>query len=269
MAFEKELFNIFKREIVLFGGKGGTGKTSCAAAAGLYAAKRGKKTLIFSTDPAHSLSDIFGQSIGDKVTPIEGKKNLWCFEIDAKRAVDAERKWWIPHIEQLLRELPYRGVEREVLQKLWDIPLLGLDELLALSELNEILETQQFDNVIIDTAAGAHTIWMTTIPAMAIEWFEKIIDVMETARRRETPRHAPRRVLFRHMRPYFTVLRRIEGYLKKARNLKSLLADSSRTTFVLVTIAERMGLYVTEDMVKDLHAFWDRLPQHYHQLPHP
>jgi arsenite-transporting ATPase len=253
MAFEKgELLNIFKREIVLFGGKGGTGKTVCAAATGLYAAEHGKKTLVFSTDPAHSLSDIFEQSIGDKITPIEGKKNLWCFEIDAKRAVDEERKWWIPHIEEILKDMPYRGVERELLQKVWDIPLPGLDELLALSELSEIMETHQFDTIVIDTAAGAHTIWMTTIPDIAIKWFEKIIDIMETARMRETPRHAPHRVIFRHLKPYFTVLGRIEGYLKKARNLKSLLADSSRTTFVLVTIAERMGLYVTEDIARDL-----------------
>ena len=73
---------LIDKNFLLFGGKGGVGKTSCAAAAAIYAASKGKKTLILSTDPAHSLSDSFEKEIGNKITMLE--ENLDALEIDAK-----------------------------------------------------------------------------------------------------------------------------------------------------------------------------------------
>lgn len=164
VRFKDYCSDILEREIVLFGGKGGTGKTVCAAAAGLYAAEHGKKTLVFSTDPAHSLADIFCQSIGDEVTPIKGEDNLYGYEIDAKRVLDEERSWWIPNVEKLLRDMSKRGLEREILQKTWDMPLAGVDELMALSKLIDFIEMKEFDAIIVDTAAGAHTLSMIGLP---------------------------------------------------------------------------------------------------------
>lgn len=72
---------LINNKLLLFGGKGGVGKTSCAAATSLYASSKGKKTLVLSTDPAHSLSDSFDIKIGNKITKIN--ENLDALEIDA------------------------------------------------------------------------------------------------------------------------------------------------------------------------------------------
>ena len=72
--FLTDLFEKSKLRFLLFGGKGGVGKTSCAAATSLWAAENGKETLVISTDPAHSLSDSFGEKIGDSIKKISGIK---------------------------------------------------------------------------------------------------------------------------------------------------------------------------------------------------
>ena len=72
-------------KLILFGGKGGVGKTTCASSAGLYLAKEGFKTLVISTDPAHSLSDSLGQKIGDEIKGVEGVKNLSALEVNAQK----------------------------------------------------------------------------------------------------------------------------------------------------------------------------------------
>ena len=68
-------------KLILFGGKGGVGKTTCATSAGLYLAAKGSKVLVISTDPAHSLSDSLGQKIGDEIKEVKGVKNLSALEV--------------------------------------------------------------------------------------------------------------------------------------------------------------------------------------------
>ena len=74
-------------KLVLFGGKGGVGKTTCASSAGLYLAKEGFRTLVISTDPAHSLSDSLGQKIGDEVREVKSVKRLSALEVNAQKAL--------------------------------------------------------------------------------------------------------------------------------------------------------------------------------------
>ena len=73
-------------KLILFGGKGGVGKTTCAASAALYCAQQAK-TLVISTDPAHSLSDSLGQALGDEIKPVRGVANLFGIEISAEKAM--------------------------------------------------------------------------------------------------------------------------------------------------------------------------------------
>ena len=74
-------------KLILFGGKGGVGKTTCASSTGFYLAKEGFKTLVISTDPAHSLSDSLGQKIGDEIKDVEGVQNLNVLEVNAQKAL--------------------------------------------------------------------------------------------------------------------------------------------------------------------------------------
>ena len=92
---------MFKRKTkyIFYSGKGGVGKTSCAASVALAFAKKGKKTLILSTDPAHSLSDSFREKIGGEV--MELKKNLFAVEIDPKKAMEEYKQKMAPQMEKM------------------------------------------------------------------------------------------------------------------------------------------------------------------------
>ena len=74
-------------KLVLFGGKGGVGKTTTSAAVAIWTASQGLNTLVVSSDPAHSLGDSFGQQIGNVPTPIEGVANLWAVEMDPRQTM--------------------------------------------------------------------------------------------------------------------------------------------------------------------------------------
>ena len=87
-----DLFNQKKLRFVMFGGKGGVGKTSCAAAASIYSAQMGYITLIVSTDPAHSLSDSFDQKLSGDATPIKGIDRLYALEIDPSQDLQEFRE---------------------------------------------------------------------------------------------------------------------------------------------------------------------------------
>lgn len=167
-------------QLIIFGGKGGTGKTSCAAATGTQMAKYGKKTLVFSVDPAHSLSDIFEQDIGNRLTEIDGIDNLSAIEIDAKQLLEELKEQYREAITQALSQI-LRGVdlpfEREVAKSIMDISPPGLDELMAISKLISILRTSKYDFVIVDTAAGAHGIRLMELPEVMEEWFAKALHV--------------------------------------------------------------------------------------------
>ncbi|MBW2965955.1 hypothetical protein KY342_02510 [Candidatus Woesearchaeota archaeon] len=93
---------LIDKKLLLFGGKGGVGKTSCAAAASIYSASKGKRTLILSTDPAHSLSDSFEKQIGDEITNI--RENLDALEIDAESLLKDNKEQYGSLIKQIADE---------------------------------------------------------------------------------------------------------------------------------------------------------------------
>src|SRR4030067_2633483 len=89
-------------KLILFGGKGGVGKTTCASSAGLYLANNDKNTLLISTDPAHSLSDSLGLEIGDEIKQIEGVDKLSAVEISAEKALSNFKKEYEDELRRLL-----------------------------------------------------------------------------------------------------------------------------------------------------------------------
>lgn len=244
--------DIFERDVLFFGGKGGTGKTTCAVSVGLRAAEEGEGTLVFSTDPAHSLSDLFEQEIGDEVTAIEGRENLHAYEIDSKKAMEKERKWWLPKLEEMFEDLPKRSLEKEILEKMWESPLPDLGELMALLNLIDFLEEEEFDTIVVDTAAGAHTLSMMELPEVAEEWFVKILEVLRNVKERETPKTLGRKTVVRHLSAYRKIRDRLEDYLENVSRLRSYFTDPETSGFVLVTIPEKMGFLVTKDMQEAL-----------------
>lgn len=149
--------------VLLFTGKGGAGKTTCAAATGTLAASRRRKTLVVSTDTAHSLADAFGATAGPD--PTEIAPALFVQQVDAQRAF--ERSWReIQHY--LLSVLEAAGIDPFEAEELTVLP--GAEEVLALLEVRDQVRSGRFDLVIVDCAPTAETLRLLALPE-ALGWY--------------------------------------------------------------------------------------------------
>ena len=149
--------------IILFTGKGGVGKTTSAAGTATLAAGRGERTLVLSTDAAHSLADAFGQPVGAEPTPVA--ENLWVHQVDAQRRF--ERSWG--DIQgYLMSVLDAAGVDPITAEELTVIP--GAEEVLALLELRTHALSGSWDVIIVDCAPTAETLRLLALPE-ALNWY--------------------------------------------------------------------------------------------------
>jgi len=151
--------------VLLFTGKGGVGKTTTAAATATLAALRGHKTLVLSTDPAHSLADAFGVALGDEPTEIGAGSfgSLYGQQVDTQRAFEASWR----EVQHYLREvLESGGVDPIEAEELTVLP--GAEEVLALLELRR--QVSQWDIVVVDCAPTAETLRLLALPE-ALNWY--------------------------------------------------------------------------------------------------
>jgi arsenite-transporting ATPase len=156
-------------EYIFFSGKGGVGKTSMACTQAVRLAEEGKKTLIVTTDPASNLADVFEQTLGHKITPIQGIPNLWAMEIDADKATQE-------YIERAMA--PIRAAFPPQIVQVMEEQMSGpcTAEVAAFDRFTDFLEAPTeneiaFDVVIFDTAPTGHTIRLLELPA---EWSQSI-----------------------------------------------------------------------------------------------
>ena len=226
-------------QFVFCGGKGGVGKTVVSAATGLWTAKSGKKTLVFSTDPAHSLSDAFDVEIGNKLTQIDDGGSLYGLEISSEKVLEDLKKRYRDLIEKTLNQFLRGGLdlpfERQLLHDIMDLSPPGLDELMALSKLNDILTDYEFDRVVIDTAAGAHAIRLIELPSVVDEWLATAFRLIQKFER----------VMSLDEARLFLLEQRL-----KLKRLRDTILNPKRAVLVAVTIPEALGISVAEHMIK-------------------
>jgi arsenite-transporting ATPase len=156
--------------VVLFTGKGGVGKTTVAAATAVRAAATGKRTLVMSTDPAHSLGDSFEVEIGSY--PTEIAENLWAQQIDAQDRLEDN---WREIQDYMTQVMNWAGVETIQAEELTVIP--GLDEIFALIDVRTHVEGGHYDMLIVDCAPTAETLRLLSLPEIMSWYIERIFPV--------------------------------------------------------------------------------------------
>ncbi|WP_326954918.1 ArsA family ATPase [Amycolatopsis sp. NBC_01286] len=195
--------------ILLFTGKGGVGKTTLAAATGAALAGRGRKTLVASTDPAHSLGDAFGHTLGAE--PSEVDALLSAVQIDSRTLVDTT---WHQLRAELQTTLSGAGFDTLDAEELTVLP--GVDELLALSEVRRLAEHGPWDTIVVDCGPTAETLRLLALPEAVSGYLSKVFGrrgrVTDSVRRLGT---------------------HLEG-------LRALLTEPSVTTVRLVLTPERV-----------------------------
>lgn len=154
--------------IIVHTGKGGVGKTSISAATALRCAEMGLKTIVISTDTAHSLADSLEKEIGPE--PVQLYPNLWAQEVDARYSMD---KYWGLFQKYMVALFSKQGVEDVVAEEVTILP--GLEEGAHLLWINKYVKEGQFDVLVVDAAPTAETLRLLSLPDVTRWWFERII----------------------------------------------------------------------------------------------
>jgi len=277
MMVKKKTFTDFLNNqalrLIFFGGKGGVGKTTMAAAAAIHLARschNDKKILVISTDPAHSLSDSFGIEIGDRVTAIHyspksgedhdnasdigpgtldigpwtsDRTNLFARELDAAMLLEEFKQ----KNDAVMKRLAERGTyfDRQDISEFLALSLPGMDEVMAIIEIANLLKEGTYDILIIDTAPTGHTVRMLNLPEQMRKWIE-VMDLMQHKHR--------------YMAVHFTGKRYVkdecdiflENLSSDINRVKKLLCNMETTRFVPVTIPEPMSIYETKRLISSL-----------------
>jgi len=159
--------------IILFTGKGGVGKTTIAAATATRTAELGYRTLVISTDAAHSLGDSFDRHLGNAVAKVS--ENLWAQEINVLHEIEANWKTIQEYMASFFRST---GVDDILADEMAVLP--GVDEMFGPFHIHRADQSGQYDCLIIDCAPTGQTLRLLSMPEVARWWMQKIFPVERT-----------------------------------------------------------------------------------------
>jgi arsenite-transporting ATPase len=215
---------------ILYTGKGGVGKTSVAAATARSCARSGLRTIVLSTDPAHSLSDSLEAELGSEPTPCGDL--LWGQEVQAQ---DEMERHWDSVQEWLAELLAEHGVDQISAEELTVPP--GMDELFSLLQIKRHHEEDKFDAIIVDCAPTGETLRLLSFPDVCTWWLEK---VFPWERRLMAAARPFARTLLDIPLPSEAVMDDVQRLARNLVEMNSILRDRSTTSIRLVMNPDRM-----------------------------
>jgi arsenite-transporting ATPase len=221
--------------IIVYTGKGGVGKTSIAAATALRCADLGHRSLVVSTDTAHSLGDSLQAELGPE--PVQITQNLSAQEIDVHYSIE---KYWGDFQRFMLTVFAQRDVDDVIAEEVTILP--GLEEGASLLWLSEYATTGDYDVVVIDAAPTAETLRLLSLPDVSRWWVEKLLPIGRTAARFLGPVARP----FGMKTPDVEAVNAVERLFETLDEVRAMLSDSSVSSMRLVINAEKMVIKETQ-----------------------
>lgn len=235
------------KRLIMIGGKGGVGKTTCASAIALHFALQGKKTLIISSDPTPSLSDIFEMEVGDQETPVKNVKDLYAIEISSDVVLKKWKERFGPEIFEVISS--FASVEYDFVDYIGGAP--GIEEEYMLNYILELVEGGQYDLVVWDTAPAGHTLKLLHLPQIFLKhleaatkfymnlysYFDKLKESMRLKKGKKS------------------LLEIISGWENLAEKVVGFIRDPQKSEFIIVTIPEALGVRQTERIIKDFDEY--------------
>jgi arsenite-transporting ATPase len=228
-------------KLIIFGGKGGVGKTSCAIATALALSEK-FRTLLISTDPAHSVSDCLEQEIGFNVVKVAGQNNLSAIEVIADQALAA----FINGHQDVLKRLlnTSTNLDNADIDEMLTLSIPGIDEVMSFKTIIDFMEFGGYDKYVVDTAPTGHALRLISSPRMLDEWIKVA---------------ARLRWKYRYMITSFSgsyqpdeVDNFLLGLKKTVKRIESILRDNLKSEFIPVCIPESMAIRETGRMLEVL-----------------
>ncbi|MFU8866327.1 ArsA family ATPase [Natronococcus sp.] len=243
-------------DYVLYGGKGGVGKTTMAAATALDSARGGVSTLVVSTDPAHSLSDTYETDIPSEPARIREDIPLYAAEIDPEAAV--EDAGFAAQAQAQGEGGMFGGLEGmfgedSPMESLLGGPMPGSDEAAAMQLLLEYLDDERFDRVVVDTAPTGHTLRLLQLP----ELMDTMMGRIMTFRQRIGGMLDGMKGMFggEEMPQEEPDLENLEELRERIERLRAALRDPARTDFRIVLVPEEMSVLESKRLREQLDEF--------------
>jgi arsenite-transporting ATPase len=227
-------------KLIIFAGKGGVGKTTtaCATALRMHHDHPAQRLLLFSTDPAHSLSDCLGKHINSIPTKVVA--NLDAQEINAAANFGGIRREFTEELDAFLKEaLPNLDItfDREVMEHLLDLAPPGLDEIMALTEIMEHIDNGLYDVIIVDAAPIGHLLRLLEMPELIRDWLKLFFSLL---------------LKYRGIMRLPHLSERLVGLSRGLKSLQGLLQNPEKTGVYVVTIPTELAIDKTIDMVSSL-----------------
>ncbi|HSE98384.1 MAG TPA: ArsA family ATPase, partial [Blastocatellia bacterium] len=221
-------FDLSSRRLLIFGGKGGVGKTTsaCSAALALAQTDDRARVLVFSTDPAHSLSDSFDETIGELKQGVAAQKNLDAMEIDAVARFEHIRNRYLDWIDEGFNSLTSGSrwqiqFEREAMRELVSLAPPGIDEIIALSTISELIEGDAYSTIVLDSAPTGHLVRFLEMPDVALSWVRTLMKLL---------------IKYKNVIRWTEIAEELIALSKNIKRVAALLGDPNSCEFIGVAI---------------------------------
>jgi arsenite/tail-anchored protein-transporting ATPase len=222
---------------LFFGGKGGVGKTVMAGAAALALAERGKRTLLASTNPVHSLSGLLDQNVFGKPTAVNGVANMWAYEIDTKETIERSKKEIREKIDYFLKFAEIRTKADEFVESATMNP--AFEESAMFENMIDLMFEDKYEAYVFDTAPTANARRLLGMSSIYSMWVNKMMQSREEAQRlRISLSYSKKKEEKDPLMDYLL------EFQKRMAHAKELLTDNSQTAFFFVTLPESLPIAV-------------------------
>ncbi len=231
-----------------FGGKGGVGKTVLAGAAGLWLAGQGKRTLLASTNPVHSLTSMLDQDVFGQPTAVNGASNLWAYEIDTRETIEKSKREIREKIEWFLKFADIKTKADEFVESATMNP--AFEESAMFENMIDIMFEDKYEAYVFDTAPTANARRLLGMSSVYGMWVNKMMQSREEAQSlRELLSFSKKKKQKDPLMEYLT------NFRERMEHAKTLLTDDAKTAFFFVTLPEALPIAVIKRFIAWFHDF--------------
>jgi arsenite-transporting ATPase len=236
-----------KLKYIFFGGKGGVGKTVMAGAAALWAAKQGKRTLLASTNPVHSLSNLLEKDVFGKTAMVCDQENCFAFEIDTKDTIERSKQEIREKINWFLKFADITTQAEEFIESATMNP--AFEESAMFENMTDLMFKDEYDFYVFDTAPTANARRLLGMSKVYSLWVDKMLKSREEAK-------SLRELLsFSKKKEEDPLMDYLLSFKERMAKAKDLLTDEALTAFFFVTLPESLPIAVITRFINWFHEF--------------